>query len=565
MKTRVLISILITICICSCNFLDYDESTHYKKENVFSTFDRTKQFLTNIYSYIPECYGTVGGALRSAACDEAVFIESLSAVQSFNNGTWSAVNTLDTRWDYFNAIRSVNIFLEEVEGQTFDDLKNNQDYKEIMAQFYFYPFEARFLRAYFYFELARRYGDIPLITTVLTDEEANKLTRTPFDQVIRFIVDECDAIAPELPINYKSITQAETGRATRGMAMALKSKALLYAASPLFNTSNDKTKWEIAAQAAADLIKNAGNFGYYPLPPLSNLWNKNYTTNNELILGVMKSESNAFEWQNFPIGIEGGGNTGHCPVQNLVDAFEMKNTGLPVDPMAGYEEVDPDFDPQNPYVGRDPRLGASIVVNNSVWVYNLPIEIWQGGRSGKPVNYATSTGYYLKKYVDGSTSLKAGNTNSKRHVWMIMRYSEILLNYAEAMVEAYSDYNYKTAELPLTAKEAVDLVRGRSGVGMPPFPSTLSLDEFKLKLRNERKVEMAFEDQRFWDIRRWKIASQTTNIYGVDIEKTGDNMFNYTKVLVEKRIFSDNMYLYPIPQSELYINQELTQNPGWNK
>ena len=143
-----------------------------------------------------------------------------------------------------------------------------------------------------------------------------------------------------------------------------------------------------------------------------------------------------------------------------------------------------------------------------------------------------------------------------------MRYSEILLNFAEAMVEAYGDPNYKDG-YPMSAKEAVDIVRSRVHVDMPPFPNNLTLNEFKAKLRNERRVELSFEDHRFWDIRRWKIADQTTEIYGVDITKKEDGSFSYKKVLVEKRIFKDCMYLYPIPQSERYINPELEQNPGW--
>jgi hypothetical protein len=575
MKTRVsIISFFITLLVNGCSFLDYDESSHYTKEDAFSLFARQKQFLTNVYSFLPVSYGTVGGALRSAACDEAVFIDNLSTIHGLNNGTWSPLNTLDDGWQYFTAIRQANIFLEESKGRTFDDLKHNLDYELVMQQFYFYPFEARFLRSYFYFELAKRYGDIPLVTTILTEEEANSLKRTPFDQVIQFIADECDALALVLPDTYSNITETEIGRITRGMAMALKSKALLYAASPLFNPDNDKEKWERAAKAAGDMIKiaeipvNQGGLGY-SLPSLANLtnaWNRNYTQNTELILGVLRPESNSFEIQNYPIGIVGGGNTGHCPTQNLVDAYEMQASGLPVSTMAGYEAVDPEFDPDRPYDGRDPRLALTIAVNNSIWPiqYNQPLEIWQGGRSGKPVNYATPTGYYLKKYVVGSTELRPGYTaTSGRHAWMLLRYSEILLNYAEAMIEAYNDYNYTTAGLPLSAKEAVNKVRIRAGVEMPPFPETLSLEEFKLKLRNERRVELAFEDQRFWDIRRWKIASQTTDIYGVEIEKMGDNTFKYTPVLVEKRIFNDKMYLYPIPQSELFINPNLVQNPGW--
>ena len=284
--------------------------------------------------------------------------------------------------------------------------------------------------------------------------------------------------------------------------------------------------------------------------------------NNELIFGVMQREDNWFERVNFPIGIEGGGNTGHCPTENLVESYEMQASGLPVAPDAGYEHMDPSYDSQNPYEGRDPRMYELVAQNGAWWVYDEQVECWYGGRSGKPQKNATVTGYYLRKYVDGSTSLKSEFVTSKRHVWNIMRYSEILLNFAEAMVEAYGDPNYKDG-YPMSAKEAVDIVRSRVHVDMPPFPNNLTLNEFKAKLRNERRVELSFEDHRFWDIRRWKIADQTTDIYGVDITKKEDGSFSYKKVLVEKRIFKDCMYLYPIPQSERYINPELEQNPGW--
>ena len=577
MKTKVsIINILISLAIFlgGCNFLDYDESTHYNIETAFDTFERQQMFLTNVYSFLPITYGTVGNAMRSAACDEAVFINMSSAVHDFNNGAWSALNPIDDGWQFFTGIRQANLFLDQSKGQTFDDIKHNYEYGQIMEQFYFFPFEARFLRAYFYFELARRYGAVPLITTVLTEEEANRLTRMPFEQIIEFIVSECDAIAPELPASYSSIRNADLGRATRGMAMALKSKALLYAASPLFNPSGDVEKWKRAAQAAGDMIKiattaiNQGGLGY-SIPTLANLtsatWNRNYAQNTELILGVMRGASSTFESQNYPVGIVGGGSTGHCPTQNLVDAYETRN-GLPVSASAGYQEVDPAYNPDNPYANRDPRLENAIVLNNTIWPtrYAEPIEIWRGGKSGKPVTFATSTGYYLKKYVVGNVELRPGYTASTQNrTWMLLRLSEVLLNYAEAMVEAYGDYNAVLEDLDVSAREAVRRVRARSGVAMPAFPETLTVEEFKLKLRNERKVEFAFEDQRFWDVRRWKIADQITDIYGVDIEKTGENTFTYTPTLVERRIFTDNMYLYPIPERERLINPSLTQNPGW--
>ncbi len=562
MRTKLIIISLILFSIQSCDFLNYDESDHLEKEAVFKSFEKTRSFLTNIYSYVPGAFGTIGDAMRSAACDEAVFVDKLSPIHSFNNGSWSAINTLDDRWNYFRGIRAVNMFLEETKNLEFDDLKNNVDYEDIMAQFKYYPYEARFLRAYFYLELAKRYGDIPLITTLLTEEEANRQKREPFEKIIQFIVDECNAIAPHLPVSYKDLIKSETGRATKGAAMALKSRALLYAASPLFNPDNDVEKWKKAARAAADIIDSAWDFGYMPLPDLWNLWNNNYESNNELIFGVMQREDNWFERVNFPVGIEGGGNTGHCPTENIIEAYEMQATGLPISKEAGYEHADPSYDSKNPYEGRDPRMYELVAQNEAWWVYGEQVECWYGGRSGKPQKNATVTGYYLRKYVDGSTSLKDDFITSKRHVWNVMRYSEVLLNFAEAMVEAYGDPYFKT-DYPMSAKEAIDIIRERVNVYMPKYPDNLSTEEFKAKLRNERRVELSFEDHRFWDIRRWKIADKTTEIYGVDITKNEDGSFTYEKILVEKRIFKDHMYLYPIPQSEIYINPELTQNKGW--
>lgn len=563
MKTKLFICLL-AFSISSCNFLDYDESNFLEKDQVFSSFNNTKKFLTNIYSRVPAAYGTIyGDAMRAAATDEAVYVDKLSSVHDFNNGAWSAIHTLDDCWYYFDGIREVNMFLKETEGQTFEDLKNNVDYDDIMAQFQYYPYEARFLRAYFYFELAKRYKDVPLITTLLTEEEANHQKRAPFEDIIKFIVDECDAIAPHLPVTFKDVIKQETGRATKGAAMALKSKALLYAASPLFNPTNDIEKWKLAARAAADVIDNAWDFGYMPLPSLWSIWNFNYSDDNELIFGVMQKEDNWFERVNFPIGIEGGGSTGHCPTENLAEAFEMWDTGLPVVSTAGYQHVDPNYDPQNPFEGRDPRFYELVIQNGVVWPNDGDvIESYYGGRSGKPQKNATETGYYLRKFADGGTSLKDDFVTSKRHVWMIMRYTEILLNFAEAMMEAYGDPNY-VGDYPMSARDAVNIIRGREEVWMPEYPEDLSAAEFKAKLRNERRVELCMEDQRFWDVRRWKILDQTTDIYGLEITKNEDGSFNYKKVLVEKRQFNERMYLYPIPQSERYINPELGQNPGW--
>ncbi len=188
------------------------------------------------------------------------------------------------------------------------------------------------------------------------------------------------------------------------------------------------------------------------------------------------------------------------------------------------------------------------------------LEIWNGGLHAPPRERATKTGYYLKKYVIEGVSLNPTAPVPREHTWVIFRFGEALLNYAEAMNEAYGPAVTGPGLLGMTAIEAVNMVRTR--VGIPAFPSDISKSEFRDKLRNERRVELAFEDHRFWDVRRWKIGAATTDIYGVSIQKMGDEL-SFTEKLVEKRVWAEKMNLYPVEQSELFINKAIGQNEGW--
>ncbi len=547
-----IISVLLLFVCWSCNYLDYNEADDYRRDQVFAEISWNKLALTRVYAYLPTDFASIGGAMRSSATDEAEHVDDFSDIQKMNDGTWNAVQAIDNQWSTFYAgIRAANLYLADGPNRTFDELKWNVDYKDIMSQYVIYPYEARFLRAYYYFELIKRYGDVPLITTVLTDEEANKVTRTPFDQVVQFIVSECNEIIPKLPRSYTTVIAAETGRATRGAAMALKAKTLLYAASPLFNSSNDKNKWIAAATASKALIDSATIFNYALDASYANVVNS--LTTKELIFERRQAAANTFEAANFPIGYEGG-NTGTCPTQNLVDAYEMKASGL------GISETGSGYDPKNPYTGRDPRLALSVLYNGAVWK-SIPVEIWNGGLNAPPKRYATKTGYYLKKYLIEAISLSTTAPSTRIHTWVIFRYGEVLLNYAEAMNEAYGPAVTGSGSLNLTALSAGNLLRTRAT--MPVFPATLTQEQFRIKLRNERRVELAFEDHRFWDIRRWKIGNSTVNIYGVDIDKSSTGVLTFTTKLVETRVWNEKMNLYPIPQSELYINRSLNQNPGW--
>lgn len=560
------LALLLLLTLTNCQDLNYDESTGNTKEDIFNDIARSKSFVSAIYAYLPTDYNSIDGAMRASATDDAEHVNDLSDVQKFNDGIWSAVQQLDNVWNnMYNGIRAANVYLKESEGKTFPDQQYTSTYLILIKQYKNYAYEARFLRAYFYFELLKRYKSVPLIKTVLTPEEAENVEQASFEEVVDFIVNECDDITTDdpvnkiykLPLDYTAFAGAnETGRATKGAALALKARVLLYAASPLHNT-NDLVLWQKAAKAAKQVM----DLGIYTLPAS---YSSNFTMlvalpSSELIMERRVAASNDFEKRNFPIGYEGGGTgflPGTCPTQNLVDAYEMSRNGLPItNPASGYR-------PTLPYNGRDSRLAQTIIVNASAWK-SKPVYTYYGGTNALPLPNATKTGYYLRKHLIETINLdpKLGTVTNREHSWIIFRYGEVLLNYAEAMNEAYGPAATAT-DLNMTALQAVNLVRRRAG--MPVFPATLSKDDFRTKLRNERRVELAFEDHRFWDIRRWKIGNETKEIYKMDITLDANTNLIFERKLLETRAFDDKMYLYPIPQSEIFkSNGKIQQNTGW--
>ena len=268
--------------------------------------------------------------------------------------------------------------------------------------------------------------------------------------------------------------------------------------------------------------------------------------------------TNTLEGYNFPIGVEGG-KSGNCPTQTLVDAYEMKATGKL------WNETGSGYDPAKPYVGRDPRFELTIAKNGDTkWpTYNtLALQTYYGGANGEPITGATPTGYYLKKYCDASVNLTAGKTNTKRHTWITYRLGEFYLNYAEAVFKYLGSADATSPEFPMSAREAVNMIRNRADVKMPLLTAGLSSEDFWKKYENERMVELAFEGHRFWDIRRWKEGDKLKSIVQMKITKNDDGTFTYTRKIVN-RSWDDKMYLFPIPQSERMKNPNLTQNPGW--
>ena len=547
--------IVCTVALVGCtDKMDYHEYTNYGKEYVFSDFGRTAAFVNNIYSYLD--YDLLGTTSLASACDEAEMALNYSNVLDYTNGNWTALNP-KSQWNYYTPIRAANYFLENGLNLEFSDLILNQDYEAQMKRYGRYQYEVRLLRAYYYFLLVRAYGDVPFTTKVLTEAEANSLERTPASQVFDFIISECDAVAPQLPVDYSKLdndaaggTNPEAGRVTRGAALALKARASLYCASKLFNDSENRDLYKRAATASLDVINYCGE-NNITLGKYTDLWGADNWKASEMIFVRRVGDTDDPERTNFPIGMENA-KSGNCPTQTLVDAYEMKNGGEP--------------NQKDPYTGRDPRFAMTIAVNGDKWPNTNPnpLEIYTGGRDAAPVPYATPTGYYVKKYVDGATDISASTSSGgKRHSWITFRLGEFLLNYAEATFKYFGSADIKDAELTMTAHEAVNKVRKRTGVDMPDFPEGMSSSDFWSRYKNERMVELAFEGHRFWDVRRWKEGG-FTSIGRMLITKNSDDSFTYTRS-IKALVWDDKMYFYPIPDSEIRKNPNLKQNPGWDK
>ena len=559
MKKFIYIIMAASLALQGCNMLDFDETSGvYDRDDMYETYSYAQRMLTNIYSYMPQDLGTISNAMRDCGSDDAEFGDPDGTVQDFNNGNWSAIATIDDKWELYNGIRCVSEFLESIEKVDFSRYYYDAKYERQMEQVATFPYQARVLRAFYLFELARRYGDIPVPMKMLTIEEANSIEKTPFDQVIDFIVAECDECAEKLPVTYIGMLDDEYGRATKGFAMAVKSKALLYAASKLHNPSMDPEKWQKAAQAALDII----NLGVYVLDSGEKV---NTTSSPENVLVRMNSESDSFELYNFPVRFTEGQRTwmsGTYPTQNLVDAFQTINGYDVTLTENGWKSDDPAFDASRPYDNRDPRFARTILANGMNFK-GTKIETFVGGAdySATRSDLGTVTGYYLRKYVNEATSFTPEAEAEYKHHWVIYRYAETLLTYAEAANEYFKNPSATDSQLTMSALDALNQVRLNAQM---PAVSAQDYESFVEAVRREWRVEFAFEDHRFWDVRRWNIGVSTqTQIDGVNIVATNGG-FDYSRKMVEKRTWADRMNLYPIPQAELFCNPNLNpQNIGW--
>jgi putative outer membrane protein, probably involved in nutrient binding len=542
--------------LCSCNdFLDREEDSFIDKTATFDSYNRTKQYLTYAYSLLPEGLNRFSGdALLGAATDDACFAIESSNIQQFNNGSWNALSNPDNVWDrYFAGIAKCCTLLENSNHVNLDisrlDPAKRVEYENNLKDIRMWRAEAHFLRAYFNFELLKRYGPIPIIKSTLDiNKDYSDTPRPTMKEVVEFIANDCDMAADSLELTpWRNMNDA-FGRATKGAALALKSRLLLYAASPLYvdfgdideaNKPSDATLWKAAADAAKAVI----DLNQYELAPAYDDLFKNDFQSKEYIFVRRYPSNSDFEKSNFPISYGGKGGTN--PSQNLIDDYEMLDG-------TAFDWSDP-VKAAHPFENRDERLLATVLMNG-VLFKGKRIATYPGGADAMPNPNATKTGYYLRKFLNENVNIQTGG-GSDGHVVPLFRLAEIYLNYAEAL----NEYD------PTNPDIAVYLNKIRERVSLPDVPSGLTQEQMRTLIHHERRVELAFEEHRFWDVRRWKVASSTLGapVKGVKITQDDAGNFTYSPVQVEQRVFQPKMYWYPIPQSEVLKLHHWEQNKGW--
>ncbi|TCD01559.1 RagB/SusD family nutrient uptake outer membrane protein [Pedobacter psychroterrae] len=560
---------LIVLLICgSCQKLDRELDTDLTKDQLETTFNSLQSLLTGVYSTLPYGLTQLDRATMASATDEAEFTNEINRVQLINQGAWTATNNPADVWGaFYQGIRRANLFLETADPAkvNLDIFKGTANYQIRIDEIKRWEFEARFLRAFYYFELTKRYGGVPIITDLVDENDVANLKRSTLEECIKFIVDECDVAAAGLPVSSGAYATVEQGRATKAAALALKSRVLLYAASDLFNNASWAAAYaqpqlislpagdrELRWKAAADAAKAVIDLQAVPVLNVNTNYRTLFTTPyaTGVIFARRTEANNEFELANFSVGFDRG-QGGITPSQNLVDDYEIR---------IGTTWVDFDWNDAThraaPYANRDPRLALTVVTNGSSFQSRaVPIQTFPGGVDGAPKPNATKTGYYLRKYVNESTNLTTGVGNAV-HSWIYFRIEEIFLNYAEALNE-YAPGN-------ANIKVYYDRVRTRAGVGLSGLSTAETQTKVRDRIRRERRIEFAFEDHRAWDTRRWMTATTVLNtpLRGINVANTSPAP-TYTPFDLEARAFTPKMYLFPIPLNELNIAKGLVQNPLW--
>lgn len=528
--------LLLFIVLQGCKKMDLVPTDRFTELNFWESDANVNNALNNVYNRM---YNSGLFFDREALSDNAVNRAGVGAGAITSGNFTPTLSNFLGDWDYFyTGIKAANIFLDNIDQNT----TLQPTIKERMKA------EVRFIRAFQYFRLMNWWGDVPLIKTDLTPDEAKTIARTPKAEVLQFILEELDYAASVLPTNTQ-YTNADRGRITKGAAKALKARVLLY--------EGDRMADVVAI--CEDLMNNQATNGSYSLVSnYSDVFSPANEFNSEVILDL-QYVPNLRTWGEYidfaPISA-GARGTAMAPTQELVNSYIMLNGKSIQEAGSGYDEA-------NPYANRDPRLTATVIYHGAVWrnpnnttqiIYIKPGS--DPDRSAKneykPSGQGTPTGYYWRKYYDPTA---VGNFNSGLNL-ILIRYADVLLMYAEAkhaMGQMSEEVWNKT----------IRLIRARAGFTDPAalsYPGTANMTQI---IRNERRSEFAMEGLRIDDIRRWKIADEVLNgwAHGAQYE---DPSVDRGYIRAQLRTFDPSKhYLWPIPAAELGKNANLTQNPNY--
>lgn len=562
--------------LSSCELMEPDPSNVYTLEDVKNYTNYAEGLLLKAYIELPNNHSNFTLAYGS---DDAVTNNPSAGVKNANEGGWTSNSNPFGVWDdSYESIAYINTFLEETsEVEWYWEFENvDEMYAKRLKG------EAYGLRAWYYFGLLQAHAGmgangemlgVPIVDHVLDpgDPDGYEIPRSSFNELVEFILTDCDSAIAKLPDRYTDSGDSfynlgygsDFTNRINGMAVRLlKTKTLLYAASPAY--SDGTYTYQQAAESAAEIMDLNGGLGEIESENQDHL---EFYSNNDVASGNEHPEVfwyssrrniNGWEQNNYPPSWYGEGNTN--PTQELVNAFPME-TGIPAD-VTKIESSDP-------FSNRDPRLSKYIFYNGATYIRNagtadadtlvINTAADEQDAIGSSDPNRSLTGYYLKKFMNLGVDVNPAVNSSGIHYYVYARYTDVLLMFAEAANEAVGP----DGEIGgYTAKSVINAIRERAGITATSYVDiSIALGEFGELIKNERRLEMCFENQRFWDLRRWKMTDVMKEpVHGVQVSEDGTT---YTYVEVEKRNYKDYQIYGPIPYGET-LKYELIQNEGWN-
>jgi hypothetical protein len=571
-KCKNLILILITLFGFSCSLLEPEDDNIYDLNGVKAVVTYAEGCLINAYRNISVSHNDF---TLSYASDDAVNNVPTSSIKTVVSGGWtSSSNPFDVWNTAYESILYINTFLEEMGGVEW--YWKNKATSELFAEKM--KGEAYALRAWNYFNLLQGHAGVgangellgvPIVDRVLKTANPSdyQIPRSTFNDLVNFIIEDCDRAIAILPARWTDSGNAavdaavgarNTNRINGLTARLIKAKTLLYAASPAF--SDGTYTYQMAAQAAAELMNmnkglanvTSANSKHVEFYNDANVPNSGDQHSEVLWYSTRINSSNSWELSNFPPSLYGRGLTN--PTQDLVNAFPLVD-GSPT-PSSKINSSDP-------YSGRDPRLAKFILFNGSEFTrggQKVTINTKAGTQDalGSTNVYATKTGYYLKKFMNVTdVNLDPRVNSGGLHYYTYARYTDALLIFSEAANEAVGP---DASISGYTARQVINALRSRAGITSNNYVNGLDKGQMTDLIRNERRIEMCFEEQRFWDLRRWKMTTEMKKpVSGVEVSTDG-SLYNYLEV--ESRNYSDYQIYGPIPYEET-LKYKLIQNQGW--